>query len=50
MILEEAINYRLVSLVTSFSVADRWGYKNNSDGYKELERVFKEKYKLITLE
>ena len=50
MRLENAINYRLVSLVTSFSVADRWGYKNNSDGYKELERVFKEKYKLITLE
>lgn len=50
MRLENAINYRLVSLITSFSVADRWGYKNNSDGYKELERVFKEKYKLITLE
>lgn len=50
MRLENAINYRLVSLVASFSVADRWGYKNNSDGYKELERVFKEKYKLITLE
>ena len=50
MRLENAINYRLVSLVTSFSVADRWGYKNNIDGYKELERVFKEKYKLITLE
>ncbi|WP_368260017.1 hypothetical protein [Clostridium paraputrificum] len=50
MRLENAINYRLVSLVTSFSVADRWGYKNNSDGYKELARVFNEKYKLITLE
>lgn len=50
MRLENAINYRLVSLVTSFSVADRWGYKNNSDGYKELEKVFKEKYKLITLD
>lgn len=50
MRLENAINYRLVSLVASFSVADRWEYKNNSDGYKELERVFKEKYKLITLE
>lgn len=50
MRLENAINYRLVSLVTSFSVADRWGYKNNSEGYKELKRVFKDKYKLITLE
>lgn len=49
MILENAINYRLVSLVTSFSVVDRWGYKNSSEGYKELERVFKNKYKLITL-
>ncbi|WP_252231871.1 hypothetical protein [Clostridium sp. ZBS15] len=50
MSLENAINYRLVSLVTSFSVADRWGYKNNSEGYKELKRVFKDKCKLITLE
>ena len=49
MRLENAINYRLVSQIAGFSVADRWGYKNNSDGYKELERVFKEKYKLITL-
>ncbi|EOU1633694.1 TPA: hypothetical protein I9Z31_000970 [Clostridium perfringens] len=50
MRLENAINYRLVSQVASFSVADRWGYKNNSEGYKELERMFKDKYKLITLE
>lgn len=50
MSLEDKINYRLVTMVTSFSVANRWGYKNNSDGYKELEKVFKDKYKLITLE
>ena len=50
MRLENAINYRLVSQVVGFSVADRWGYKNNSEGYKELQRVFKDKYKLLTLE
>lgn len=50
MSLEDKINYRLVTMVTSFSVANRWGYKNNSDGYKELEKVFKDKYKLITLD
>ncbi|WP_338844916.1 hypothetical protein [Clostridium perfringens] len=50
MSLEDKINYRLVTMVTSFSVANRWGYKNNSYGYKELEKVFKDKYKLITLE
>lgn len=50
MCLESAVNYRLVSMVTSFSVADRWGYANNSDGYRELERVFNKKYKLVTIE
>lgn len=50
MRLENAINYRLVEYVTSTSVAEAWGYKNNSEGYKQLQRVFKYKYKLITLE
>lgn len=50
MRLENAINYRLVSQIAGFSVADRWGYKNNSDGYQEAQRVFKNNYSLITFE
>ncbi len=48
--LENAINYRLVSYILGFSVSEKWGYKNNSEGYKELKRIFEDKYKPLTVE
>ena len=50
MRLENAINYRLVSYILGFSVSEKWGYKNNSEGYKELKRIFEDKYKPLTVE
>ena len=49
MRLENAINYRLVSYILGFSVSEKWGYKNNSEGYKELKRIFEDKYKTLTV-
>lgn len=50
MRLENAINYRLVSQIAGVSVAERWGYNNNSAGYKETQRIFKSKFSFIDLE
>ena len=47
--LERAICERLVSKVCgSNEIAYKWGCMPNTDGYKEAERIFNEKYTLIT--
>lgn len=46
--LERSICERLVTKVCGNNeVAYKWGYMPNTDGYKEAERIFNEKYKLI---
>jgi len=49
--IENAVFYRLVSYIAGSQVADgKWGYKYGSPGYKEAERIFKNKYHLISLD
>lgn len=48
MSLENAIYYRMVSHIAGLTVADRWGYKPNSEGYKEAQKKFESKYKFIS--
>lgn len=48
--LNDAINYRIITHVGSLIIANEWGYKEGSKGYKESKEIFEEKFKTITFE
>lgn len=48
MSVESAVCYRMVLHIAGITVANKWGYMPESLGYKEAERIFNNKYKLIS--